>query len=55
MVSRWSDEGKTIVESEETALVYGMPKEVILRGAARTVAPSHEIADKIVEAVKKTD
>lgn len=45
--------GDTIAESEETAVIYGMPKEVILSGAAKTVVPVHEIAGKIVEAVNR--
>ena len=45
--------GVTIAESEETAVIYGMPKEVIERGAARIVAPAGEIADRIVKAVKR--
>ena len=45
--------GQTIAESEQTAVIYGMPKEVIKKGAARVVAPAGEIADEIIEAVKK--
>ncbi len=44
--------GTTIAESEETAVIYGMPKEVISRGVAKTIAPAYEIAQKIIEAVK---
>ena len=45
--------GETLAESEQTAVIYGMPREVILRGAAKVVAPADEMAAKIVEAVKK--
>jgi len=45
--------GQTIVESEETAVINGMPKEVIKRGAAGVVAPADEIADEIIAAVKR--
>lgn len=45
--------GITIAESEETAIVFGMPKEAIERGGAEIVVPSYEIADEIVKAVKK--
>ena len=41
--------GRTIAESEETAVVFGMPAEAIRKGGAEFVLPSHEIADKIVE------
>lgn len=47
--------GETIAESEETAVIYGMPKEVFIRGAARVIAPSFEIADTITEAVERVD
>jgi len=45
--------GATIAESKESAVIFGMPKEVIDRGAARVVAPSKHIAQKIVNAVKR--
>lgn len=44
--------GRTIAESEETAVVFGMPAEAIKRGGAEFVLPSHDIADKIVELVR---
>ncbi len=43
--------GVTIAESEETAIVFGMPKAAIERGGAKYVAPSYEIAELIVKAV----
>jgi len=43
--------GRTIAESEETAVVFGMPKEAIKRGGAEFVLPSYKIAEKIVELV----
>lgn len=45
--------GITIAESEETAIVFGMPKEAIERGGAEIVAPSYEIAAEIVKAVQR--
>jgi two-component system chemotaxis response regulator CheB len=45
--------GRTIAESEETCVVFGMPKEAIARGGAEFVLPSYEIAKKIIELVKK--
>ncbi len=45
--------GITIAESEESAIVFGMPKEAIERGGADIVAPSWEIAGHIIRAVKQ--
>lgn len=45
--------GQTIAESEETAVVYGMPREAFERGGASVVAPSHEVAAHIVRAVRR--
>ncbi|MBC7320417.1 chemotaxis response regulator protein-glutamate methylesterase [bacterium] len=47
--------GITIAESEETAIVFGMPKEAIERGGVDIVAPSYKIAEEIVKAVKSLD
>lgn len=46
--------GHTIAESEETAVVYGMPREAIERGGASVVAPSHQVAGEILRAVRRT-
>lgn len=43
--------GYTIVESEETAVVYGMPSEVIKAGAAGRVLPLSEIPAEIIKLV----
>ncbi len=43
--------GITIAESEESAIVFGMPNEAIQRGGAEIIAPSWEIADQIIKAV----
>jgi two-component system, chemotaxis family, protein-glutamate methylesterase/glutaminase len=43
--------GYTIAESEETSVVFGMPKEAINRGGATVVLPNYEIADEIVKAI----
>ena len=45
--------GVTIAESEESAVIYGMPKEIIERSAARVIAPAGQIADRIVKAVRR--
>ena len=46
--------GYTIAESEQTAVVYGMPREAYERGGASEVAPSYEVAGAIVKAVQRT-
>jgi two-component system chemotaxis response regulator CheB len=43
--------GFTIAESQETAVVFGMPQEAILEGAVDVVAPLHAIVDQIVRHV----
>jgi two-component system, chemotaxis family, protein-glutamate methylesterase/glutaminase len=45
--------GYTIAESEETAVVYGMPREAVERGGACVVAPSHQVAGEILRAVRR--
>jgi two-component system chemotaxis response regulator CheB len=37
----------TIAESEETAVIYGMPKEAVEAGAVRHVLPLGSIADAL--------
>jgi two-component system chemotaxis response regulator CheB len=46
--------GHTIAESEETAVVYGMPREAVERGGASVVVPSHDVAGEILKAVRRT-
>jgi two-component system, chemotaxis family, protein-glutamate methylesterase/glutaminase len=43
--------GRTIAESAETAVVYGMPREAVERGGAEVVVPNYEIAGEIVKAL----
>lgn len=46
--------GKTaIAESEETCVVYGMPRSAVENGAAKTVVPLGRIAGAIVDAVMR--
>ena len=45
--------GLTIAESEQTAVVFGMPREAIERGGADVIAPHFEVAQNIVQAVGK--
>ncbi|CAK0767497.1 Protein-glutamate methylesterase/protein-glutamine glutaminase 3 [Gammaproteobacteria bacterium] len=40
--------GWTIAESEETAVVYGMPAELVERGGANLVLPSHQVAIQLI-------
>lgn len=41
--------GQTIVESEESSVVFGMPQEVIEAGAADKVLPLKEIPEEIIK------
>lgn len=43
----------TIAQDERTSVVFGMPKEAIALGAAKTVRPLQSIADKIIEAARE--
>lgn len=45
--------GTTIAESEESAIVFGMPQEAINRGGASIIAPNWEIADNIIQIVNE--
>ncbi|MDP2753646.1 MAG: chemotaxis response regulator protein-glutamate methylesterase [Nitrospirota bacterium] len=47
--------GYTMVESEDTAVVFGMPSEVIKAGAAGRVLPLSEIPLEIIKLVRETD
>ena len=41
--------GLTIAQDEATSVVFGMPAELIRRGGATIVLPSHQIASQIVQ------
>lgn len=45
--------GYTIAESEETAIVYGMPREAVERGCADAVLPSYSIAGEIIRKISR--
>lgn len=45
--------GYTVAESEETAIVWGMPRAAIERGGAEVVAPSYRLAQIIEEKVRR--
>jgi len=44
--------GRTIAEAEETAVVWGMPGELVRRGGASVIAPLEQIADRIMDLVE---
>ena len=46
-----SEGGRTIAEAESTAVVWGMPGELVMNGGAGVVAPLEDIADAIMEMV----
>jgi two-component system chemotaxis response regulator CheB len=46
--------GHTIAESEQTAVVFGMPREAAERGGACVVAPSYQVAGEILSALRRT-
>jgi two-component system chemotaxis response regulator CheB len=39
--------GRTVAEAESTAVVFGMPGELVKRGGADAVLPSYQIAQKL--------
>jgi two-component system chemotaxis response regulator CheB len=43
--------GHTIAESEESAVVFGMPRQAIENGGASVVVPSWKIAEEILRAL----
>jgi two-component system chemotaxis response regulator CheB len=43
--------GRTIAESEESCIVYGMPKAIVDAGIADKVVPLDEVAGEIINAV----
>lgn len=40
--------GRTIAESEESAVVFGMPQELIKRGGATVVLPAEKISERLI-------
>jgi len=43
--------GRTLAESEETCIVYGMPKSAVEEGAVDEVVPLYDMANMILKAV----
>lgn len=52
MAALYEQGGRTIAEAEETAIVWGMPGELVRRGGAGMVLPLPEIANAIVREVQ---
>jgi two-component system, chemotaxis family, protein-glutamate methylesterase/glutaminase len=52
MTQLFKQGGRTIAEAESTAVVWGMPGELVKSGGAEQVQPVEEIAAAIVESVK---
>lgn len=46
--------GRTLAESKDTAVVFGMPNELIRRGGASEVLPSHAIAATLTQWCTRT-
>ncbi|HEY0836967.1 MAG TPA: chemotaxis-specific protein-glutamate methyltransferase CheB [Azospirillum sp.] len=44
--------GRTIAEAEETAVVWGMPQDLIRRGGADIVLPVHRVAEQLEKWVR---
>ncbi|MEP9353439.1 chemotaxis-specific protein-glutamate methyltransferase CheB [Xanthobacter sp. KR7-65] len=51
MKDLYSAGGRTIAEAEESAVVWGMPGELVMAGGAEVIAPVGDIADRIVRMV----
>jgi two-component system chemotaxis response regulator CheB len=43
------NDGKTIAESEETSVLYGMPKVAAETGAANIIIPNYKIIDEMIK------
>jgi two-component system chemotaxis response regulator CheB len=44
--------GKTIAESQETAVLYGMPKAAAESGVADLIIPNYKIKDNMIRFAK---
>ncbi len=47
--------GRVIAESEQSAVVFGMPAEVIKRGGATRILPAEKIADQLIRWIQATE
>lgn len=46
--------GRTVAEAEESAVVWGMPGELVRRGGADIVSPLEQIADRVMDMVGRS-
>ncbi|HEC97364.1 MAG TPA: chemotaxis response regulator protein-glutamate methylesterase [Nitrospirae bacterium] len=53
MVEIFRRGGYTITESEETAVVFGMPREVINAGVAQRILPLRDVSSELIKVVMK--
>jgi two-component system chemotaxis response regulator CheB len=53
MTRLWHMGGTTIAESEQTAVVWGMPGELVRAGAADWLEPVHKIASRLLQLTPK--
>ncbi|KQW66955.1 two-component system response regulator protein-glutamate methylesterase [Phenylobacterium sp. Root77] len=51
MARIYADGGTTIAEAEESAVVWGMPGELVRKGGAQIIAPLEEIASRLLARV----
>jgi two-component system chemotaxis response regulator CheB len=49
MAQLYRSGGRTIAEAESTAVVFGMPGELVKAGGAGAVLPSHQIARRLID------
>jgi two-component system chemotaxis response regulator CheB len=47
--------GFTIAQDESTSIIYGMPREAALLGAAQLILPLHQIGPQIVQRLRDSD
>jgi two-component system chemotaxis response regulator CheB len=45
---------RTVAESEESAIIFGMPAELIAHGGAQVVLPNDAIADQLIDWARQT-
>ena len=55
MLAMRREGAQTIAQNEGSCVVYGMPREAVLLGAVETVAPLSNIANVLLEAVRKLE
>jgi two-component system chemotaxis response regulator CheB len=53
MTRLYREGGRTLAEAESTAVVWGMPGELVKNGGAGAVRPIDEIAGAIIDMVER--